>query len=41
MTLRKTPVPAGAWLGVSPDGRWLLYTQVEDQQSEIVLAPAP
>ena len=41
MTLREVPVPTGPWLGVSPDGRWLLYTQVENEQSEILLAPAP
>jgi len=40
MTLRGAPVPAGPWLGVSPDGHWLLYTQVENEQSEILLAPA-
>lgn len=40
MTLKQTPVPgAGPGIAVSPDGRWLLYTHVEDEQSEIMLAP--
>jgi Tol biopolymer transport system component/DNA-binding winged helix-turn-helix (wHTH) protein len=39
MTLKQTPVPgAGPGIAVSPDGRWLLYTQVDDEQSEIMLA---
>jgi Tol biopolymer transport system component/DNA-binding winged helix-turn-helix (wHTH) protein len=42
MTLKRTPVPgSGPGITVSPDGRWLLYTQVDDEQSEIMLAPAP
>lgn len=42
MTLKQTPVPgSGPGITVSPDGRWLLYTQVDDEQSEIMLAPAP
>ncbi len=41
MTLKQTPTPAGPGLEVSPDGHWLLYSQVESEQSEIVLAPAP
>ncbi len=40
MPLKQTPTPAGPGLGVSPDGRWLLYSQVENEQSEIMLAPA-
>jgi Tol biopolymer transport system component/DNA-binding winged helix-turn-helix (wHTH) protein len=42
MTLKQTPVPgAGPGITVSPDGRWLLYTLVDDEQSEIMLAPEP
>jgi Tol biopolymer transport system component/DNA-binding winged helix-turn-helix (wHTH) protein len=42
MTLKQTPVPGvGPGITVSPDGRWLLYTQVDDEQSEIMLAPEP
>lgn len=42
MTLKQTPVPgSGPGITVSADGRWLLYTQVDDEQSEIMLAPAP
>jgi hypothetical protein len=40
MSLEQTPTPAGAGLDVSPDGHWLLYSQIENKQSEIVLAPA-
>lgn len=41
MILKQTPVPFGtAGIAVSPDGRWLLYTQAEDDQSEILLAPS-
>jgi Tol biopolymer transport system component/DNA-binding winged helix-turn-helix (wHTH) protein len=41
MTLGQTPVPGGGpGLDVSADGRWLLYSQIDDQQSEIALAPA-
>jgi len=41
MILKQTPVPFGtAGIAVSPDGRWLLYTQVEDDQSELLLAPS-
>jgi len=38
MTLKQAPVPAGAIaIDVSADGRWLLYSQVDDEQSEIML----
>jgi Tol biopolymer transport system component len=41
MNLKQTPVLFGAaGIAVSPDGRWLLYTQVDDDQSEILLAPS-
>lgn len=39
MTLKQTPVPgAGPAIAVSPDGHWLLYSQVDDEQSDIMLA---
>jgi len=39
MTLKQTPVPGlGPAIGISADGRWLLYSQVDDEQSEIMLA---
>ena len=38
MSLKQVPVPSGPGIAVSPDGRWLLYTQVDDEQSEIMLA---
>jgi len=42
MTLSGTPIPGGgAGIAVSPDGHWLLYSQPGDEQSEIMLAPAP
>ena len=42
MKLTGTPVPGGgAGITVSPDGRWLLYSQPGDEQSEIMLAPGP
>ncbi|HEY0685899.1 MAG TPA: winged helix-turn-helix domain-containing protein [Steroidobacter sp.] len=42
MTLQETPVPgSGPAIAVSPDGRWLLYTQVDDEHSEIMLALNP
>jgi Tol biopolymer transport system component len=41
MSLEQTPTPGGAGLDVSPDGHWLLYNQIDNKQSEIVLAPAP
>jgi len=41
MILKQTPVPFGAaGLAVSPDGRWLLFAQPDDEQSEILLAPS-
>lgn len=40
MTLQQTPVPGvGPGITVSPDGRWLLYTQVDEEQSDILLTP--
>ena len=42
MSLRVVPIPGGGpGITVSPDGRWLLYTQPGDEQSEIMLAPGP
>lgn len=42
MTLKKTPEPGGGFgIAVSPDDHWLLYTQIEDQQSDIMLGPSP
>jgi Tol biopolymer transport system component/DNA-binding winged helix-turn-helix (wHTH) protein len=39
MTLRQSPIPGGGpGIAVSPDGRWLLYCQSGDEQSEIMLA---
>jgi Tol biopolymer transport system component/DNA-binding winged helix-turn-helix (wHTH) protein len=39
MTLRQAPIPGGGpGIAVSPDGRWLLYVQSGDEQSEIMLA---
>jgi len=37
-SLKQTPIPAGSGITVSPDGRWLLYSQIDDEQSEIMLA---
>jgi hypothetical protein len=40
MTLNQAPPSAaGPGIAVSPDGRWLLFGQTDDQQSEIMLAP--
>ena len=40
MTLKQAPIPGGGpGTAVSPDGRWLLYSQSGDEQSEIMLAP--
>ena len=40
MTLREAPIPGGGpGITVSPDGRWLLYSQSGDEQSEIMLVP--
>jgi Tol biopolymer transport system component/DNA-binding winged helix-turn-helix (wHTH) protein len=43
MSLRQDPIPGGGGPGiaVSPDGRYLLYVEVDDEQSDIMLAPAP
>jgi Tol biopolymer transport system component len=40
-SLKQAFAPAGPGLAVSPDGRWLLYVQVENEQSEIMLGPFP
>ena len=41
MTLKQTPALFGAaGIAVSPDGRWLLYAQADEDQSEIMLAPS-
>lgn len=37
LALPKNLSPSGG-LAVSPDGRWLLYTQTDDEQSDIMLA---
>jgi Tol biopolymer transport system component len=36
-TLPQLPTPDGG-LSISPDGRWLLYTQTDDAQSDIMVA---
>ena len=42
MTLAHSPVPGGGpGLAVSPDGHWLLYSEIDDEESEIALAPGP
>jgi len=42
MTLAQSPVPGGgAGLAASPDGHWLLYSEIDDEESEIALAPGP
>ena len=39
-TMRSSPVPGGGFgIAVSGDGHWLLYSQVDDLQSDIMLAP--
>lgn len=39
-TMRSSPVPGdGFGIAVSADGHWLLYSQVDDLQSDIMLAP--
>ena len=40
MSLKVVPIPGGGpGITISPDGRWLLYSQPGDEQSEIMLAP--
>jgi Tol biopolymer transport system component len=42
MRLHQAPIPGGGpGIAVSADGRWLLYSDVDDEQSDIMLAPAP
>jgi len=39
-TLKASPIPGGGLgIAVSSDGRWLLYPQVDDLQSDIMLVP--
>jgi len=39
-TLKTSPIPGGGLgIAVSSDGRWLLYPQVDDLQSDIMLGP--
>ena len=39
-TLKTSPIPGGGLgIAISSDGRWLLYPQVDDLQSDIMLAP--
>lgn len=35
--LEKSPFPWIGGLKVSPDGAWLLYTQVDDTQSDLMM----
>ena len=37
LTLPRPPTPGGG-ASVSPDGRWLLYTNTDDAQSDIMVA---
>ena len=38
--LKEPAIPGvGLGIGVSPDGHWLLYSQTDAEQSEIMLAP--
>jgi Tol biopolymer transport system component/DNA-binding winged helix-turn-helix (wHTH) protein len=40
MTLKASPVPGGGFgISVSSDGHWLLYSQVDDLQSDIMVGP--
>jgi hypothetical protein len=41
MTLKQSPLPGGGGPGiaVSRDGHWLLYSEIDDEQSDILLAP--
>lgn len=40
-TLKTSPIPGGGLgIAISSDGRWLLYPQVDDLQSDIMLGPA-
>jgi Tol biopolymer transport system component/DNA-binding winged helix-turn-helix (wHTH) protein len=42
MTIQSPPEPGnGPGIAVSPDGHWLLVTQIDDAQSEIMLGPSP
>jgi Tol biopolymer transport system component/DNA-binding winged helix-turn-helix (wHTH) protein len=41
MTLKQTPIPSGIGITVSPDGRWLLFSQIDDEQSDIMMAREP
>ncbi len=35
--IEKNPIPRGPRLAVSPDGRWILYTQLDQSGSDIML----
>jgi hypothetical protein len=37
VALDKTPVPHEAGIAISPDGRWLLYTQMDYRSSDLIL----